>query len=115
MAWYREKNILGLHKALLGLQLTLTKDDIMPLVNRAWNKSFAHRELIAKAVAMRGWNPLNCGILTHPEVIRTKVLLTAASEAMQQEAVANDSTASTESSFLPQVNFTEGFAGTVVD
>jgi len=106
---------LGLYKASLGLSLTLTKDDIMLLVNRAWNKSFARRELTAKAVAMRGWNPLNRGILTHPEVVRTKVEPTDASNATQQEAVVDGSTASTESSFLPQVNITEGFAGTVVD
>jgi len=106
---------LGLYKASLGLLLTLTKDDIMLLMNQARNKSFACRELTAKAVAMRGWNPLNHGILTHPEVARTKVEPTDASNAMQQEAVMDGSTASTESSFLPQVNITEGFAGTVVD
>jgi len=27
-------------------------DDIMPLVNKAWNASFAHKELAKKAVAM---------------------------------------------------------------
>jgi len=48
----------------------LTHDDIMPLVNKAWNASFAGRELVAKAVALQGWNSLNHGILTHPEVVK---------------------------------------------
>ena len=56
-----------------GLKLTITKDDIMLLVNQAWDESFLHRELIAKAVAMRGWNPLNRGILTHPDVVKTRI------------------------------------------
>jgi len=73
MAWYRAKHELNSYKNTLTLKLTLTMDDIMPLVNKAWNASFAHKELAKQAVAMQGWNPLNRSILMHPEVVKTKV------------------------------------------
>ncbi|MFN9982628.1 MAG: hypothetical protein ACK53Y_22055, partial [bacterium] len=38
--------------------------DIVPLVNMAFPKSFGNQENARKAIASRGWNPLNYKILT---------------------------------------------------
>jgi len=73
MAWYRAKYELNSYKNALTLKLTLTMDNIMPLVNKAWNASYAYKELAKKVVALQGWYPLNCGILMYPEVVKTKV------------------------------------------
>jgi hypothetical protein len=33
--------------------------DIVPLVKHAWQRSFGKEECVSKAIASRGWNPLN--------------------------------------------------------
>jgi hypothetical protein len=38
--------------------------DIVPLVNMAFEKSFGNQKNAVKAIADRGWNPLNYNILT---------------------------------------------------
>ncbi len=38
--------------------------DIIPLVNRAFPLSFGNQKSAIKAVARRGWNPLNFNLLT---------------------------------------------------
>jgi hypothetical protein len=38
--------------------------DIVPLVNRAFPNSFRKNKNAVKAIAERGWNPLNYNILT---------------------------------------------------
>ena len=38
--------------------------DIVPLVNMAFPRSFGNRKNAIKAIADRGWNPLNFNILT---------------------------------------------------
>ena len=46
--------------------------DIIPIVNRAWSKSFANVAYGKKALAERGWNPLNMALLKNKEVLDTK-------------------------------------------
>ena len=38
--------------------------DIIPIVNYAWEKSFARVDLNLKAIISRGWNPMNYHLLT---------------------------------------------------
>jgi len=71
MAWYEEKCSLNKFKGIQGMPLTINAEDIMPMVNRAWDKSFGCKNLIKKAVAMQGWNPLNHGLLLHLEIQKT--------------------------------------------
>jgi len=40
--------------------------DIVPLVKHAWHRSFGNQDRAAKAIASRGWNPLNYCLLDHP-------------------------------------------------
>ena len=63
---------------LLDFKLTkMTQDqylkptDLMPLINKAWNASFARKNKNLQAIADRGWNPLNYNILTMPEIRAT--------------------------------------------
>ena len=52
MAWIAEKRDLVTYKTDRGLQTSLTADDLMPLLNRAWQRSFARERLVTKAIAM---------------------------------------------------------------
>ena len=52
--------------------------DIVPLVRHAWDLSFARAEVAKKAIAARGWGPLNYVLLDHPALIRFNNKPTAA-------------------------------------
>ena len=45
--------------------------DIIPLINKAWNDSFARVEKNKQAIAERGWYPLNRNILLNDELRST--------------------------------------------
>jgi hypothetical protein len=51
-----------------NIPLNLTGEDIIPLVNIAWRRSFANVGTNKKAIATRGWNPLNRNLLLHKEI-----------------------------------------------
>jgi hypothetical protein len=55
-----------------GLPETLEKTDIVRIVNGAWHKSFARVDTNKRAIAARGWGPLNYILLDHPELQETK-------------------------------------------
>ena len=46
--------------------------DIIPIVNHAFDKSFGKIDSVKKAIAHRGWNPLNYCLLTAPDIAATK-------------------------------------------
>ena len=50
---------------------TLEATDLMPLINVAWNHSFARVHHNKNAIADRGWNPYNRNILTNADVRAT--------------------------------------------
>ena len=50
---------------------TLNATDIIPLVNNAWQASFARVDTNKKAIAERGWNPCNQNLLLYPEIQHT--------------------------------------------
>jgi len=52
----------------------LKPTDLMPLINKAWNASFARKNKNLQAIADRGWNPLNYNILTMPEIRATMTM-----------------------------------------
>ena len=45
--------------------------DIIPIVSYAWRESFANVNTNQKAIADRGWNPLNYNLLTSKQIIPT--------------------------------------------
>ena len=71
------------------------KEDIVDLVSKAWDESFAHIATNQKAVAERGWGLLNFNLLLlHPEI-----QLTSTSN-LQTEANNNQPASSIPSSRL---------------
>ena len=67
------KRDLVLFKMRMGLPPTITKNDIVPLCNRAFAKSFTGVPSNRHAIADRGWNTLNQDLLFNTEVIKTKI------------------------------------------
>ena len=59
----RGKNELIKKKSKKQMKLTIERYEIIPLINSAWSKSFARPLSNRKAIAARGWNPLNRNIL----------------------------------------------------
>ena len=45
------------------------KDEIVLVVNQAWNASFARVKYNKKAIAAQGWNPLTFNLLDNPEIL----------------------------------------------
>ena len=50
---------------------SLRPTDLIPLINIAWNASFARKDINKKAIAARGWNPLNYHLLMDPDLRAT--------------------------------------------
>ena len=84
----------------------------------AWPKSFGRKEAAKRAIAERGWNPLNYNLLLKPEIVRTKPL----QPKQQQPSI--ESTSSTPGSadsnqlsenILSTINTTSGIASDIVD
>ena len=70
---YRRKAQLMSHKSVLhnfNSGISLTKQDIIPIVKYAWDRSFALSESNRRAIAVRGWNPLNYALLDNIEIQR---------------------------------------------
>ena len=69
---YKAKEKLLTFRRSMGLSLDMNRKDIIPLVNRAWNESFAVVETNRNAIEERGWNPMNAALLNHPAIVSTK-------------------------------------------
>ena len=113
---------------------TLLPTDLMPLINKAWSKSFARVDKNKKAIAERGWNPLNFNLLLNPEIRATMT-----KEEIENEASSNsitlpsslsqsnpspnedpsltitDSSITTVSTFQPSLNFDTGTSAFCLD
>ena len=50
---------------------SIQSTDIIPIINYAWDRSFARIEQSKKAISDRGWAPLNYNLLTHEQIIPT--------------------------------------------
>ena len=59
------------HYACISIAFSSTYN--VPLNNRAWNRSFAIVKFGQRALAKRGWNPMNCNLMMHPEDLATIV------------------------------------------
>ena len=63
-----KRDLLLAHKEKHHAVFAVEKEDIVDLVFKAWDESFAHIATNQKAVAERGWDPLNNNLLLHPEI-----------------------------------------------
>ena len=66
--WYRMKALLFKYKADYNLDLKITQEDVMPILNRIFAKSYDRVEWNLRVLSERGWNPPNRKLLEHPEV-----------------------------------------------
>ena len=85
----------------------------MPLVNIAWNKSFARVESNQAAATTRGWYPANRVLLKHPEVLALETRRGGQEEIVvgeEGEAAGEGSSIDPES-----INLHQGEAGRVMD
>jgi hypothetical protein len=59
----------GYCKGLLNLaKNSLVAKDIVPIVNFVWRPTFGNNISNKKAIAVRGWNPLNLNLLLNKEI-----------------------------------------------
>ncbi len=72
MALTRHKRNVMKKKESQGAEFAIDKKDIVDLVARAWDDSFARILTNKKAVADHGWSPLNYNCLLHPEICGTR-------------------------------------------
>ena len=73
-------------KFLRGGRTTFSPRDICPLVRSAWEASYAKTEFGQKAIAERGWGPLNYVLLNHPQLQAPTPSTNAATEEVEQES-----------------------------
>ncbi len=67
-----EKQLLLEKKQELRLDFRIDRHDVVGLVHRSWEYSFARKESNKKAISERGWNPLTYNLLDHPELKKEK-------------------------------------------
>ena len=54
--------------------IELLTTDIIPLINKAWGKSFSELESNKKSIAECGWFPYNQNILMHKQICDTMTM-----------------------------------------
>jgi hypothetical protein len=101
LEWYREKKELLSWKYLNGLPRAIRPDDVMPLMNKIFYKSYNNVANNKKAVAVRGWYPPNMALLEHPSLIDDQNI--------------DPSPQSSPPAPFPDINVECGLAGTVLD
>ena len=69
------KRKLCIFKVSMGISMTVAPTDIIPIVNHAWDRSFAKIDTNKKAIAERGWGPLNRALLMDKDILKTRVEL----------------------------------------
>ena len=106
-------------------QLNLLRTDIIPIVNYAWERSFAKINSNLKACQDRGWGPLNKKLLSHPDIVSSKPnSLSPQHSPASPKIVSNDNSVGTlelsspieqqenkEFDIISNLNITNGFAG----
>ena len=107
-------------------KMNLVRTDIIPIVNYAWKRSFNNVSNNLKAIADRGWGPLNRVLLSHPEIISSKPnsmdkMIPSISNDITtvdniSTEVKNVSRHDVDEKFVPieDLNFNSGFAGDVI-
>ena len=67
--WTKVKEWMMVYKSINCLPCTIGPTDIIPLINRVFHKFYGNVNSNLKALADRGWNPLNRKLLEHKELI----------------------------------------------
>ena len=83
--------------------------DIVPLVRRAWEKSFANKLNAKKAISERGWGPLNYICIDHPDV--RKEVIKSDPEKVSESTNHSGNIVIDTSTF----NYETGYAGSITE
>jgi hypothetical protein len=105
--WTKVKEWMMTYKSINCLPCTIGPTDIIPLINRVFHKSYGSIHSNLKALADRGWNPLNRKLLEHNELIDDSI-----------EIIQNTLTTVTHensSAGSASLNIHEGMAAQVLD
>lgn len=108
------------------LKENFDQTDIVPLVKKAFEKSFGNTAAAKKAVIKRGWNPLTYSLLDHPQIIKRKrdTLLEKLAPGTTSTAAIDPATSTTtdltietdhSTTDLTNYNTTTGFAATSLE
>jgi hypothetical protein len=109
IAFSKAKDALVSFKMRQGWEVTLEAYDIIPLINVAWEKSFARVNTNKKAIADRGWFPPTMKVLTDPK------LFNATNGSQDSGTISDGTTAPTILNNLDSVNTERGKSGTVME
>ncbi len=104
--WTKVKEWMMVYKSINCLPCTIGPTDIIPLINRVFHKSYGSIHSNLKALADRGWNPLNRKLLEHNELVDDSI-------AISQNTLTNAHENSSPGSL--SLNIHEGMAATVLD
>jgi len=97
MALTKHKRNLLKRKEQRRAAFAIEKDDVVDLVARAWDDSFAKIHANQKAIAERGWTPLNYNCLLHPEIVATSTRLNQQQKDMDKDNINNSTQQTLES------------------
>jgi hypothetical protein len=106
--WTKVKEWIMVYKSINCLPCTIGPTDIIPLINRIFHKSYGSVNSNLKAMADRGWNPLNRRLLEHKELIDDSI------EPIVPNTLTNATNDNSSEGTISQ-NIHEGFAGSVLD
>ena len=85
MATTADKRELVLFKTRMGMSITITKTDIVPITCRYWDKSFARTECGKRAMARSVWRALNRALLLSPEILNTNIVVSVEEDDGEQQ------------------------------
>ena len=98
IAMTKAKQDLLEYREMLSMPGSLESTDMMPLINRAWDKSFARVQKNKQAIADRGWLPYNRNIMTFAEIRETMTAQEIQDEADSSNVIIPSSQYDTHSS-----------------
>ena len=78
--------------------INIKRNDIIPIINSAWSKSFACVGNNLKAISDRVWAPLSRKLLQHPEILSSKRMA-------EEEAMTTIGTTISSKSILSDLSF----------
>jgi hypothetical protein len=116
MALTKHKRNLLNAKSLVGQDFALDKEDVIPVVHKAWNDSFARVKSNQNAIAERGWMPLTYNCLLHPEILQTRINTTPNAAIETNDNTPNDDVvhAMPTAKQIQQLNLSDGLSGIIM-
>ena len=106
--WTKVKEWMMVYKSINCLPCTIGPTDIIPLINRVFHKSYGNVYSNLKALATRGWNPLNRKLLEHKELIDDSI-------APSGQNTLTNATNNNSCERSISLNIHQGLAATVLD